>query len=276
MAKANKRKPKKPTGAVAMAASEQHCGHAFCEPGECKAGTRPPLAEEDLPRRARRALADRARALDALRRLDVHRLADLERRAGVVVGRPEQGPGEELHDGFPSSLRRSPGGRGRAARLCSAEVLVAGQPVRCGEEALSGRRGCEAHSSDEDEDPGQLPPPPQSDPTGELAAAGLLGVHDGAPDAVRRVYRELDAAVGRLLSSLALVDVLLRNPLAGRTPSVGSCRACGVMVTGVGSDRFRGGYCPACAEAFRRRCQEGPVDRAEFERERRERRQGAA
>lgn len=276
---AKKRKAKKPAAAVAMQAAEQRCAHAFCGPGECKAGTRPPVTEDDLPRRARRALADRARAIDALRRLTVDRLADLERRAGVVVGRPEQGPGEDLYDGFPRSLRRSPGTRGRATRMCRTEIVVAGRTVLCSEEALPGRSGCEAHSVGADENPGQLPRPPQSDPSGELAAAladGELVETDGAPDAVRRVYRELDGSLDRLLGALGLVDVLLRNPLAGRAPSVGSCRACGSMVTGVGTDRLRSGYCPACAEAFRRRCQEGPVDRAAFERERRERRQGAA
>lgn len=273
---AKKRKATKPAGAVEMKAPKKRCAHAFCEPGECKAGTKPAITEDDLPRRARRALADRAQAIDALRQLTVERLADLERRAGVVVGRPEQGAGEDLHDGFPRSLRRSPGARGRTSRLCREEVVVAGAVVRCGDEALPGRATCEAHTTDEGEDPGLLPPPPQADPAGELVASGLLGVRDGAPDAVRRVYRELDAAMDRLLAALGLVDVLLRNPLAGRAPAVGSCRACGAVVTGVGNDRFRGGYCPPCAEAWRRRCQEGPVDRAAFERERRERRQGAA
>lgn len=280
MAKAKKRKAAKPAGAVEMKAAEKRCAHAFCDDA-CKAGTKPAVTEDDLPRRARRALADRTQAIDALRQLTVGRLVDLERRAGVVVGRPEQGAGEDLYDGFPRSVRRSPGTRGRSTRTCRTEIVVAGRTVRCGAEALPGRPGCEEHSAGAGENPGQLPPPPQADPSGELAAAladGEVVETDGAPAAVRRAYRELDAAIDRLLAALGLVDVLLRNPLAGRAPAVGSCRACGAMVTGVGSDRFRGGYCPRCDAAWRRRVNEsdGPVDRVVFERERRERRESAA
>ena len=274
MAKAKKRKAAKPAGTVEMKAAVKRCAHAFCD-DECKAGTKPAVTEDDLPRRARRALADRAQAIDALRKLTVDRLADLERRAGVVVGRPEQGAGEDLYDGFPRSLRRSPGTRGRSTRMCRTEIVVAGRTVLCGEEALPGRPGCEAHSVDADENPGQLPPPPQSDPSGELAAAladGELVETDGAPGAVRRAYRELDAAMDRLLAALGLVDVLLRNPLAGRSSSLSECRACGRTVTGVGNDRLRTGYCMECTQAFRYRAEKGTVDRAGFERERRERR----
>lgn len=270
--KAKRKAASKPVGAVAMKAARR-CAHAQCGE-ECTAHTARQLRKEDLPRRAQAALADRDRAIDALRQVTVEALVALERRAGVVVGRPEEGPGEELHDGYPRSTRRAPGMRGRSERLCQVEIPVAGNLVRC-----DARLPCEAHPT-ADDDYASTPPPPQSDPAGELGAAkadGEVTETDGTAASVRRAYWELERAIDELLRVGGFIGDLLRNPLIGRGPAVSVCRACEATITGVGNDRARNGYCNGCDLAWRRLCSttEGAVDRAAFEAERREKRQAA-
>lgn len=270
------KKPAKPQAPATMKAARQ-CAHAQCA-DMCTATTARQLRKEDLPRRAQAALADRDKAIDALRQFTVDALADLERRAGVVVGRPEEGPGEELRDGYPTSLRRTPGTRGRAARLCREEILVAGNLVTCDE-----RVPCEKHPSDND-NLGQLPPPSYADPGGELAAAladGEVTESDATPNTVRRVYRQFERAVDELLRVSGLMADVRANPLAGRGSSVGVCRACDATVTGVGEDRLRPpGYCDACRKAWVRLVEnwdgDGSPDREAFEAGRRAKRKDEA
>lgn len=285
MAKAKKRKATKPAGAVAMkAAVSPACSHAGCDhrydprtkalvSSTCTAG-RQRLTQEDLPGRGYHAIDDVEQAIAALGAVTVEALAVVERRAGRVVGRPEEGAGLMLRDGYPTSLRS--GSPGRAERLCTAEVLVAGHLVRCG-----ARRPCENHPADDD-DLLEIPPPDYADPSGELGAT-LADVpdwiqQDGVPKAVQRFYRHLKKATDQVTLATAMLDELLRSPLAGRGSSVGVCRACDRTVAGVEGDRLRNGYCQGCDRAWRRRCEttDGPVDVAAFESERRRRRRDAA
>lgn len=255
-----KAKHKKPKAAVTMKAGAiVDCGHAQCERTfdddgrviavTCTAGTRPKLTEDDLPRRARWALVDRDAALDALRQFDVATLADLERRAGASVGRPEEGPGEATRDGYPESVRRSE--RGTSARRCNGEDLVGGRVVRCDELAVPGRLGCARHSTEDDEVTELLPGPTYSDPAGEYAAAEGTETST-TPEAVRRIHEQLRRAARHARLAQLLMRDLKRNPLSARGSSVGICQACEATVTGVGEDRLKYGFCPADAKAWER------------------------
>lgn len=281
MAKA-KRKGK-PKAAVTMKGAIVDCAHAQCERTldeagrvtavSCTAGARAKLTEDDLPRRARWALVDRDAALDALRQFDVATLADLERRAGVAVGRPEEGPGEATRDGYPTSVRRSE--RGSAARRCNGEDLVGGRVVRCDELAVPGRLGCGRHSSENDEVTELLPGPTYADPAGEYAVAEGTETST-TPEAVRRIHEQLRRAARHARLAAALMRDLKRNPLGARGSSVGICQACEATVTGVGEDRLKYGFCPADAKAWERyrASWDGPgaPDRMAFIASRRERR----
>lgn len=277
MGKSKKRKAaSKPVADVAMKAAVRQCAHAQCEPTECLAGRRPKVRREDLPNRAFWASVDVEEALELLASFTDEALVVVERRAGVVVGRPEEGAGSRLADGYPTSLRSGPGTRGRAERLCDEEVLVSGVEVRCG-----ARRPCEKHPRPDD-DLVEVPPPEYSDPSGELAAA-LADTpewiqRDGLTKAVKRFYRQLKRATSHLVLAEAMLADLKRSPLAGRASSVGVCRACDRTVPGVEGDRLRDGYCNACRMAWQRRCQavDGPVDREAFEAERLARRKREA
>ncbi|HET7486848.1 MAG TPA: hypothetical protein VFJ85_02900 [Acidimicrobiales bacterium] len=233
-----------------------------------------PIAEENLSRPARRARTDVERAMAALRRFDLHSFADLERRAGRSPVPGEEGAGAELADGWPTSLRRDPQGGG--VRRCRVTDMVDGQVVRCPLDAVPGRIGCAEHSTPDDEELGLLPPPPEADPVGELAARaadGEVALVDPVPGEVALAYSELRQAAALATRAAARMDRIQRNARLGRESSVGRCECCEATVTGVGEDRLRGGFCPSCAKAWERvrSAHEGPgaADRLAFVRTRR-------
>jgi hypothetical protein len=246
MGKAKKRKASKAAAAVAMEAA----------PRVRTAPPKPALTEEQLPARAQRAARERELAAKALRQFDVGALAFLERRAGAGVTPLEEGPGEALRDGYATSLRM--GTRGRVAKRCA-------EPD-CQALAVPGRHGCDEHSTPEDEVTEDLPPPPQSDPVGELVVADWAEANV-VPAEVARCYDELVEGARLIRRAARRLERLHRNPKTGRASTSDPCRACGKTVSGLGEDRLRSGYCPADYQAWVRR---GRPDRRAFELERRE------
>lgn len=242
MGKAKKRK--KPAAAVAVDASLQ----------VRTAPPKPPLTEEQLPPRAQRAARARELAARALRQFDVTTLAFLERRAGAGVTPLEEGPGSSLRDGYPTSLRM--GTRGRVAQRCTEEG--------CHALAVPGRHGCDEHSTPADEVTEDLPPPPQSDPVGELVVTDWAEANV-VPAEVARCYVELLEGSRLVRQAARRLERLRRNPKAGREATSEPCRACGKTVSGLGEDRLRSGYCPKDYQAWTRA---GRPDRRAFELER--------
>lgn len=239
-------------------------GAAMAAPATVEAPAKPRLTEEQLSRRARRALRDRDIVAAAVRRFDIDALADLERRAGSSSVDLEEGPGVALRDGYPTSVRNDPGGRGGARRCIDPD---------CAEVAIPGRLRCDEHSTGDDEADELLPPPPYADSPGELVASAQA-IADPIPAEVRRCFVEL-ALLAKLARRVeARLGRLQRNALAGRDLSVGICQACEATVTGLGHDRLRGGFCPACARSWER-CRSawvgpGAPDRVAFIRQRQE------
>jgi hypothetical protein len=213
--------------------------------------------QRNVPKRVKRANYQRDMALSALAQLEEPALLELERRAGAALRANEDGAGTSLHDGYPTSLRLGPGGRGRATRHC-----VEGG---CFDVAAPGRTRCGDHSTDEAERDDQLPPPPQSDPVGELVVAGLVDV-DPTPGLVAECFAELERGAALIRSAAARMVRIRQNPLAGRQSSIGHCMACERSVLGTPDDRLRSGFCDACRKAWERA---GLGDRAAFIRDRR-------
>jgi hypothetical protein len=182
----------------------------------------PPLTEDQLPVRARRALRDRDVAVAGLRAFDLMAMAFLERRSGASVRPLESGPGDEPVDGHRPSVRYGP--------------------------RVSGSGG---------------------DPVGGMTASLLDGESvvpvDAIPAEVSRVYADLAEASRLARKAVSRLKRLQRNPTADDLDGH-HCTCCGALITGVGEDRLRSGYGPACYNAWVRR---GRPDRASFEAQRR-------
>lgn len=108
-------------------------------------------------------------------------------------------------------------------------------------------------------------------PTEQAAIAELLDDPHGDP--VRESISELFSRMGDACGALLAVDRKRRYVLAagdaarGRQSTVGACARCDRTVTGVGSDRVKSGYCPACYQAWLRTDSgSGRMDRVAFER----------
>lgn len=231
-----KHKPKAPT---AMKAAPR------------QAPAKPPIAVEQLPSRAQRAAREHELAAKALRSFDLQALAFLERRAGAATTPLEEGPGEALRDGYPTSLRM--GTRGPVARRCSEQGCV--------KLAEPGRHGCDEHSSPTDEVTQDLPPPPQSDPVGELVVADWSETNV-VPAEVARCYADFLEGTRLLRRAAKRLERLRRNPRAGRELTSDPCRICGLTPSGLGEDRLKAGYCPRHHQRWVRA---GRPDRGAFE-----------
>lgn len=218
---------------------------------------KPPVVIEQLSAAAQRAAASRERAQRAARAFDVSALAFLDRRAGRSPTPLEEGAGHDPADGHRRSLRM--GQRGPLARRCSVDP-------ECHRPATPGRPGCDRHPAAES--PEYLPPPPQSDPGGELAAAladGAPTEPDPVPAEVARCLAELEEGTRLLVRAERRLERLRRNPKAGRETTSEPCRLCGSTPSGLGEDRLRSGYCPKDYQAWVRA---GRPDRLGFERAR--------
>lgn len=233
-----KKKHAKPKAAVAMKAA-------------ATAPARPAVTVEQLPARAQRAAREGELAAEALRKFRPETLAFLERRAGAGVTPLEEGPGEALRDGYATSLRMGP--RGRTARKCTEQGCV--------KLAEPGRHGCNDHSSPDDETPEDLPPPPQSDPVGELVVSEWAQ-DDVVPAEVARCYADLVEGARLLRRAAKRLERLQRNPRAGRELTSEPCRICGLTPSGLGEDRLKSGYCPRHHQRWIRA---GRPDRGRFE-----------
>lgn len=114
----------------------------------------------------------------------------------------------------------------------------------------------------------------------EDAAAGGRSVR---PDTWAETERDLAGDVIRgLVTSIAEVGGILENVDRcrkvifsiegrhhGRESTVVNCPLCTGLVTNVGEDRIKAGYCPACYTAWRRAgAPRDPVERSQFERAR--------
>lgn len=234
------KKHKKPKAAVAMQPATHHTPP-----------TKPPITVDQLPPRSQRAARDLELAAKALRSFDTGALAFLERRAGAGVTPLEEGPGEVLRDGYATSLRM--GTRGRTAKRCTEEG--------CHKLAEPGRHGCDEHSSPADEVTEDLPPPPQSDPVGELVVTEWSEANV-VPAEVARCFADLAESARLARRAGQRLERLRRNPRAGRELTSEACRACGKTVSGLGEDRLRSGYCPKDYQAWIRA---GRPDRRAFE-----------
>lgn len=100
---------------------------------------------------------------------------------------------------------------------------------------------------------------------------------DHERDLAADLLRELVSDVARLALHADNIDncrkVLLSIEGKGRRSDaaqpIGNCPLCAQMVTGIGEDRIKAGYCPACYSAWRRAgAPRDPVERGQFERAR--------
>lgn len=77
-----------------------------------------------------------------------------------------------------------------------------------------------------------------------------------------------NTAIAELTGIVHVLGVITSSePVKPGTSGQGNCLICDRPCTGVGEDRLRSGYCPACRVAYQRA---GSPDRAEFQRHRRE------
>lgn len=75
-------------------------------------------------------------------------------------------------------------------------------------------------------------------------------------------------AVAELSAVVHLLGTITSSqPVKPGTSGQGNCLICDRVCTGIGEDRLRSGYCPACRVAYKRA---GSPDRAEFMRQRRD------
>lgn len=91
-------------------------------------------------------------------------------------------------------------------------------------------------------------------------------------DDVRQAISELFATLAEALGHIRSVDrkrqyvMAIADTASGRVSSLqGQCEACEADVIGVGDDRLRAGFCPACHKAWVRTDQgKGRMDRMQF------------
>lgn len=109
-----------------------------------------------------------------------------------------------------------------------------------------------------------------SDPTGTAVIRRINS--EATPDPVRKTVEEIFALVSTISKAAVKLDrkiqVVLNTASSkrGRETTIDLCLACEADVTGVGEDRIRSGYCPAC---YRKWLRDGRPDRHRFEKSRR-------
>lgn len=93
---------------------------------------------------------------------------------------------------------------------------------------------------------------------------------DTAADALRELVTNISAAASFLGDADTNRRFLLSIQWRQKDEEpVDTCSLDGTVVTKLGADRIKGGYCPACYEAWRRAgAPRDPVERSQFERER--------
>ena len=109
-----------------------------------------------------------------------------------------------------------------------------------------------------------------TDSTASAALRRIMG--NPSPDPVRKSVEEAFAIIAMITKySIKLdhkIQVVLNTAASkrGREITIDLCLACQCDVTGVGEDRIKSGYCPAC---YRKWLRDGRPDRHRFEKSRR-------
>jgi hypothetical protein len=100
-----------------------------------------------------------------------------------------------------------------------------------------------------------------SDPTGTATIMAMTRpVHDPILTRSLEVLRLLGDIQrrARVLDNLRVSVMTVAEQQRGRVSSVRECDACGATVTGVGADRLRDGFGPACYRSWRRSWEGNP------------------
>lgn len=168
-------------------------------------------------------------------------LAELLRRGEYVVadGYPPQSMADsDIHGGFAQVPGMDTPTEKRALRLAS----------EADEDALNAGRAVKPDDFDQEE-------------------------RDVAADKLRELVSSIDGAATLLAHAdrdrkfLLSIQWRQHNPEDADAPD--KCSLCESVVTKIGSDRIKSGYCPACYEAWRRAgAPQDPVERRRFEQER--------
>ena len=164
-------------------------------------------------RRAERLLAQIEEARDALSHYDMSTLLDLLRR-GEQSAEPDGYAAQTGYDRGPGGVR----------------ALVV----------------------DDGDGPDAVP----LDSSTEAAAFRRLGrqEHDMVGEALAEIFGTLATSCRglRRVERLRQVVSHTEERVRGRQSTIGECLACAADVAGVGEDRLKAGYCPACYRAWRR------------------------